>query len=37
VRWRLLEKGGHFAAVEVPVLFVAELRQYAAHLANGAI
>lgn len=35
VQWRRFESGGHFAAVEVPECFIADLQHFARHLANG--
>jgi hypothetical protein len=32
VHWREYDKGGHFAAFEVPDTFVADLREWATHV-----
>ena len=32
VHWREYDKGGHFAAFEVPDTFVADLREWASHV-----
>ncbi len=35
VQWREFERGGHFAAMEQPEVFVADLRSFARALCNG--
>ena len=32
IHWRELDRGGHFAAMEQPDLFVADLREFTRHL-----
>jgi epoxide hydrolase len=37
VQWKEYDQGGHFAAMEVPDLFVQDLREFAAALHSSAI